>query len=240
MSESRFEFNVQLKQQKKHNKKTIRSSDILHRLLTMITRSFLFLLGIILVNFSNHLVSAQFGVGKKKPPKDPAPQEDYVSSDILITSESGLEFSDPELAEAIEMFANMSPEEMMDTMKELREMFSNDPQTLKEIEEVITELSNINIDDFGDQLRDLISEEELANSIAETMEILQNADDSDWNRILENKDAILEAVIATGAIDDEDIVEYKRNPDAWEQELRSIWAELKMQAMVAEWDPQAV
>jgi hypothetical protein len=75
-----------------------------------------------------------------------------------------------------------------------------------------------------------MAEEEIAQSMAETMELLQNADESDWNRILENKDAILQAVISTGVISEEEIAEYQSNPDAWERELLSIWEELKMQA----------
>jgi hypothetical protein len=185
------------------------------------------------------VVSAQFGVGKKKPQQEQA-QSGILDHDESISSNGfGLDMNDPELLEAIQMFADMSPEEMMETMEELKEMFSNDPETLREIEEVILELSKLDADDIEQQLRELMEEEDIAKSMAETMELLQNADQSDWKRILENKDAILEAVIATGAISEEEIAEYQRNPDAWERELLLIWEELKMHAADAEMNQQA-
>lgn len=185
-------------------------------------------------------VSAQFGVGKKKPQQQEVQDlQDILNHDDSINSNGlGLDMNDPELLEAIQMFADMSPEEMMETMEELKEMFSNDPETLREIEEVILELSKLDANDIEQQLRELLEEEDAAKSMAETMEFLQNADESDWNRILENKDAILQAVIATGAISEEEIAEYQTNPGAWERELLSIWEELKMHAADAETNQQ--
>ena len=47
---------------------------------------------------------------------------------------------DPELLMAIEMFSKMSPDEMEDTMLELKSMFGDDPETLVAIDEVLKEI----------------------------------------------------------------------------------------------------
>jgi len=194
---------------------------------------------VICLTFLTVAVSAQFGVGKKKPQQQAEQKSILDSGDSINSNGLGLDFNDQELLEAIQMFADMSPEEMMETMEDLKEMFSNDPETLREIEEVILELSRLDAEDIEQQLSELMAEEEIAQSMAETMELLQNADESDWNRILENKDAILQAVISTGVISEEEIAEYQSNPDAWERELLSIWEELKMQAADAGMNQQA-
>jgi hypothetical protein len=65
---------------------------------------------------------------------------DVVSlNDLLLQEEN-----DPELLQAFQIFADMSPQELMETTLELREVFSNDPQALEEMEQVMKEIYKIN------------------------------------------------------------------------------------------------
>ena len=66
--------------------------------------------------------------------------------------------------------------------------------------------------------------------MADPLEMLRRADESDWDKVLENKNAILDAVISSGMMSNEEIELFRINPEAWEEELRGIWTELKNQA----------
>jgi hypothetical protein len=160
-------------------------------------------------------VDAQFGINKN----------DDVSND-----NTNMGIDDPELAEAIQMFADMSPEEMMETMKELRYMFENDPETMKEVEEIMQEIAKLDPAEMKQSLTGSIDEEMAAKAMDDTMDMLKNADESDWNKIRENKEQILEVVIQSGVMDVEEVRLFRTDPDAWEEELKIIWKELKMQA----------
>jgi len=174
---------------------------------------------------SVQLVQGQFGMNKQVPnnPLNDAPvlYDDDVDMGLL---------DDPELAEAMQMFADMSPEEMAGVVEELKEMFKDDPETLKDLEEVMQELSNLSSDDMEERLQEIMQEEAVAYAMTETLEMLQAADEEDLEKIISQKDIVLESVIQTGAISEEEIEFFKSNPDEWEKELRHIWGELNNQA----------
>mmetsp|Transcript_23849 Transcript_23849/g.27609 ORF Transcript_23849/g.27609 Transcript_23849/m.27609 type:complete len:197 (-) Transcript_23849:37-627(-) len=174
---------------------------------------------------SVQLVQGQFGMNKQVPnnPLNDAPvlYDDDVDMGLL---------DDPELAEAMQMFADMSPEEMAGGVEELKEMFKDDPETLKDLEEVMQELSNLSSDDMEERLQEIMQEEAVAYAMTETLEMLQAADEEDLEKIISQKDIVLESVIQTGAISEEEIEFFKSNPDEWEKELRHIWGELNNQA----------
>ena len=80
-------------------------------------------------------------------------------------------------------------------------------------------------------MEELMQEEDAAYDIAETMEMLANADESMWEDIIAQKDALLETIIEAGGFTEEEIQTYREDPQAWENELRNIWNELKQEAL---------
>ena len=190
-------------------------------------------------------VHAQFGINKKVPQQDTDNGNDILGGEDAIgfdmnmnmdmnmntnMDDDFIDFDDPELAEAIELFAGMSPEEMTETIEELKEMFGDDPEMMKEIEEIMNEIAQMDSSEIEQNMKDLMDEEMVAMAMADTLEMLKNADENDWERILENKDAILEAVISAGVVSDSEILHFENDPAAWEEELMLIWKELKSQA----------
>jgi len=139
-----------------------------------------------------------------------------------------IDFTDPELLEAIQMFSEMS-------LDEIKEIFGDDPEALKEIEEVMEEISKLDPSEIEESMKALMEEELIASAMTDTLEMLAAADadtatdtdEQDWDKILENKDVILEAVIASGSMSEEDIALFLKDGDAWEEELSGIWNELK-------------
>ncbi len=144
--------------------------------------------------------------------------------------EDSIDFSDPELLEAIQTLAHLSPEEMMETIDELKEIFRDDPDTLREIEDIMLEITKLDASEIDKSLKDLAEEEMVAYAMGETLELLKAADENDWQNILDNKDTILETVIASNVMSQEEIEHFVNDPSAWENELQAIWKELKMQA----------
>jgi hypothetical protein len=171
-------------------------------------------------------IQAQFGVNK--------PKKDEIQNPIQNSDPDGmgstLDFDDPELQAAIELFAAMSPEEMTRTIEELKDMLGDDPEILREIDEIMAEIAKMDAGELQQNMKDLLDDEMVNMAMDDTLELLQNAGESDWEKVLDNKDAILEAVISTGAMSDEEIAIYRAEPDSWEEELRLIWDELKQQA----------
>uniref|UniRef100_A0A7S3QAE6 Magnesium transporter MgtE intracellular domain-containing protein n=1 Tax=Chaetoceros debilis TaxID=122233 RepID=A0A7S3QAE6_9STRA len=147
-----------------------------------------------------------------------------------------IDFTDPELLEAIQMFSEMS-------LDEIKEIFGDDPEALKEIEEVMEEISKLDPSEIEESMKALMEEELIASAMTDTLEMLAgtaadadadadadtatDTDEQDWDKILENKDVILEAVIASGSMSEEDIALFLKDGDAWEEELSGIWNELK-------------
>lgn len=186
---------------------------------------------------------------------------DVVSlNDLLLQEEN-----DPELLQAFQVFADMSPQELMETTLELREVFSNDPQALEEMERVMKEIYKINRNlgggsekktnrndkssknhpqiipnKFGttqeEESDELVEQEEhpdlFSMVLSDTLDMLRNAKDEDWDLILQNKDTILNAVIHSGFMADEEAKIYQKDAAAWEEQLRIIWEELKKQAVL--------
>jgi len=141
-----------------------------------------------------------------------------------------IDFTDPELLGAIQMFSEMS-------LDEIKEIFGDDPEALKEIEEVMEEISKLDPSEIEESMKALMEEELIASAMTDTLEMLTgtaadadaatDTDEQDWDKILENKDVILEAVIASGSMSEEDIALFLKDGDAWEEELSGIWNELK-------------
>lgn len=183
-----------------------------------------------------NFVKAQFGI-KKKIPKNVV-QEEGTGRGVIDNNKNGnevIDLNDPELQEAIEMFQNMSPQEMMETIELLKEdpIYKNDPSLLQELDSILEELSQLNEDEIRQNLDDILHEEAVAQSIVETMDMLKNADEKDWQKIIDNKYLILDSVIASGIMSEEEIDLFKNDEKAWEEELRGIWAELQAQADAA-------
>jgi len=77
-------------------------------------------------------VSAAFGIGKKNMDDD--------SATAAAASDVPIDFDDPELLSAMEIFANMSPDEMEDTMNAMKDLLGNDPETVAAINQVMQEI----------------------------------------------------------------------------------------------------
>ena len=140
-----------------------------------------------------------------------------------------LDMQDPQLLEAIEMFANMSPEEMKETMKELQGMLGDDPETIAAIQEVMSEITNLENGNTKQQhihksLSDMIAQDELAAATKDALEMLRNGQ---WETIWENRNLIRDAVIESGQISPEDAALFRTDQKAWESELQHIWFQLQ-------------
>lgn len=177
------------------------------------------LLILITINFPT--TTAQFGVPKVT---DELGLGDGEVADMLGN------VSDQELAEAFQMFASMSPDEMQETMEELKSLMGDDPEAMAEIEAVMNELAQMSPEELSMTLEDLMQEEDAAFSIAETMDLLANADDSMWEDIIAQKDVLLDSIFAAGGFTEEEYQAYQEVPEAWENELRDIWEELRQDA----------
>jgi len=176
------------------------------------------------------LAGAQFGIKKKTPNeilKEGATEDNTVDElDGLVNFED-----DPELEEAIKQFADMSHEEMVQTIEEMKELFHDDPESLKELDSVIEELSQMNAEEIQANLDAIMAEEAVAQSMAETLELLQNADEKVFEeKILAQKDVILKNIVESGIMPKEELEIFENDEAAWEEELRLIWKELKSQA----------
>jgi len=139
--------------------------------------------------------------------------------------------NDPELLQAMEIFASMSPEEMEETMEEVKEMLGDDPATLAAIEQVkqqVTDMKSIN-----HSLADLIAKDEVAAATQDALELLGKADLTTWETIWNRQSDILEAVIKSGQMSEDDAIRFKSSPEEWKEELTFIWNELQKQAAEA-------
>lgn len=166
-------------------------------------------------------VTAQFGLNNNKDNIDP------IKNDIQ--DGKYLDHDDPELMEAMQMFADMSPEEMRDTLGDLMAMFPDDPEMIAELEEAMAEISGMDKDEINKSMEEIMDEEMAAKAMADTLQMLKEADESALVKILERKDLILDSVIATGVMSEEEIELFKADPSLWEAELIAIWEELKKQ-----------
>lgn len=168
--------------------------------------------------FPNQPVQCQFGVGRKET--DPGAD----SSD----TGGGLNLLDPDLIEAMELFADLSPEEMEEMMEDVKQLIGDDPSTLEAIEEVKREIPKLKT--IKQNLKDLVSREEVLPATDEALQMLTQLGDHTWDTIWNRQDDILKAVINSGQMNDEDIARFTNSPDEWEKELRFIWNELQNEA----------
>jgi len=167
---------------------------------------------------------AQFGLGKKKTEDSAAPT---VNADANNEDEPLDLERDPELLVAMEIFAAMNPEEMEETMEELKKMLGDDPETLEAIQHVMNELPKMKSEDVQSSLNDMIADDEIAAATNDALKLLGH---SHWDQIWEQQDVILQAVIQSGQISEEDTALFTSDNAAWEKELRFIWNELQRQA----------
>lgn len=168
-------------------------------------------------------MTAAFGIGKKNRDDDSAAAATAESDgDPLV------DFDDPELLNAMEIFANMSPEEMEETMNAMKDLLGNDPETVAAIDQVMQEIPKMKAADVqSSSLKDMIEEDELAVSTQEALKMLKLGS---LEMILEKRDEILNAVIESGKIDAVNAARFQAIPEAWESELKYIWSELMKQA----------
>ena len=136
----------------------------------------------------------------------------------------GMILDDPDLLEAMEIFANMSPEEMEDVLKELQMVLGDDPETLEAMREVMEELPAMKAADIQRNLKNLVEQDEIAKATADALDLLRKGE---WNAIWDRRQEILDAVIASGKIDPEDAARFRSDPSEWEAELKHIWGELQ-------------
>mmetsp|Transcript_12446 Transcript_12446/g.20654 ORF Transcript_12446/g.20654 Transcript_12446/m.20654 type:complete len:186 (+) Transcript_12446:64-621(+) len=161
--------------------------------------------------------NAQFGVGGRN--KQAAATEGVPPVDL----------DDPALIEAMQMFANMSPEEMEETMQELQEILGDDPETLAAIQLVAEQIPNMQASDIQSSLTELITEDEVMVATNEALKMLRD-DENAWETIWDQRDEILEAVVASGQMSALDAARFKADPNEWEAELKHIWKELQKEA----------
>jgi hypothetical protein len=164
---------------------------------------------------------AQFGVNPKANVEISA---DGASFDLM---------EDPEMEAALDMFANMGPDEMEEIMASVLEMMGDDPETRQAIQDVMADIrstDNLSSQAMKNSLQSIMEEQAVASAMTDTLEMLAQADESTWDTILEQKDIVLEAVIESGQINDSDAERFRTDPAAWEAELKFIWSELRKQA----------
>lgn len=164
---------------------------------------------------------AQFGVNRK--------QQEMVVED----HQPPLDLEDPGLLMAMEMFSKMSPEEMEETMMELKKMLGDDPETLAAIDDVMKEIPNMKDADIKSSLKDMISDDEIQAATNDALRLLRSTENV-WETIWEQRDAILEAVIASGQITAMDAARFRNDRNEWEAELKHIWTELQKEAATLE------
>ena len=142
-----------------------------------------------------------------------------------------IDLDDPELVEAMEAFALMSPEEAEEAFAEVIEMLGedkDDPEMLEAIQEVMREMESMNSGaDVKARLSSMTLEEEIAEATEMALEMIST---SEWEVIYNKRENILDSVIASGKVSAEDAALYKSDAAAWEEELKYIWDELQNQA----------
>ena len=142
-----------------------------------------------------------------------------------------IDLDDPELVEAMEAFALMSPEEAEEAFAEVIEMLGedkDDPEMLEAIQEVMREMESMNSGaDVKARLSSMTLEEEIAEATEMALEMIAT---SEWEVIYNKREDILDSVIASGKVSAEDAALYKNDAAAWEEELKYIWDELQNQA----------
>lgn len=173
---------------------------------------------------SPFLINAQFGIGRK--------QQEVVIDD----QQQPFDLDDPEVQMAIEMFSKMSPEEMEETMLEMKQLFGDNPEMMDAIEEVMREIPKMKTGDIQSSLKDLVSEDEVQAATYDALRMLRSTENA-WDTIWSERDAILEAVLESGQIAPVDAARFRNDPKEWEAELKHIWEQLQQDAALLEDSP---
>ena len=181
----------------------------------------------------NQPTDAGLGFGKKKKNEkdDGASTSPGDSNDGGGTASAAIDLSDPELIEAMEHFAQMSPEEIEEAFAEVIDILGDDPDTIAAVREVMAEMESMDADDVTNSVKTTMETVTLDDEIAEATQIaLDMISKSEWDVIYDKRGDILDSVIASGKISAEDAALYKSDEGEWEKELRFIWDELQRQA----------
>ena len=153
-----------------------------------------------------------------------------VSVSVFVSAadvDANIDLNDPRLIEAMEMFGNMSPDEMKETMNELRAMLGDDPKTVEAINQVMNEIQTMDKSQIQGSLQDMVEQDEIRVAMKDALEMLK---DGQWDVIWEHRMLIRDAVIDSGKISPDDAAKFKTDDVAWEKELKFIWNELQKQA----------
>jgi hypothetical protein len=106
-------------------------------------------------------------------------------------------------------------------------------RTVKIVQQIIPNEFRTSQEEERDELVEQEEHPDLFSMVlSDTLDMLRNAKDEDWDLILQNKDTILNAVIHSGFMADEEAKIYQKDAAAWEEQLRIIWEELKKQAVL--------
>lgn len=142
----------------------------------------------------------------------------------LVNGEQASLADDPELVQAMEIFAGMSPQEMEETVRQLMEVVGNDPETIAELKSILEMIPQI---ESASNLEQMTQDDELAAATEDALRLLGG---TNWDAIWEKQEDILKAVLASGQLTPEDAATFKTDQSAWEKELKFIWGELQKQA----------
>lgn len=165
---------------------------------------------------SSFLVNAQFGIGRKK-------------NEVVVDDQQPFDLDDPEVQMAIDMFSKMSPEEMEETMVEMKQLFGDNPEMMDAIDEVLKEIPKMKAGDLQSSLKDMISEDEIQAATYDALRMLQSTENA-WEKIWQERESILEAFLSSGQVDPMDAARFQNDPKEWEAELKHIWAQLQKDA----------
>ena len=135
--------------------------------------------------------------------------------------------TEDELMHLAETFAAFSEEERALAFKEVEELLADDPDALIEWELVKEQIGSIEVQPEPAVEVISLTADELSEA---TGVALESVSSSNWNQILERKNAILDSLISKKKISAEDAALYTADPDAWETELKTIWDLLRFQA----------
>lgn len=135
--------------------------------------------------------------------------------------------TEDELMHLAETFAAFSEEERALAFKEVEELLADDPDALIEWELVKEQIGSIEVQPEPAVEVISLTADELSEA---TGVALESVSSSNWNQILDRKNAILDSLISKKKISAEDAALYTADPDAWETELKTIWDLLRFQA----------
>jgi hypothetical protein len=159
------------------------------------------------------------------------PRKSSAAAETTIDNQNEplINLQDPELINAMEIFANMNPEEMEETMEAVKQMLGDDPEVIDAVDAVLKEIQKTKSATYvKTSLKDLIEEDEVAVATNDALKLLGKADA--WETVWEKRQEILEAVVKSGQISSQDALRFQNDAAAWEAELQHIWSELEKES----------